>query len=63
MAGRLEMELLISRVHDAAELWQVVFAPIPDTGTHARLRRLLEGGQSGLLAVLGTSTTLAALCA
>jgi transcriptional regulator with XRE-family HTH domain len=42
VAGRLEVEMQLFRVHDEAELWYVVFAPVAGSGTQARLRELIR---------------------
>ena len=57
IAGRIEFELHVSRVHDPAELWQVVFTPVPETGTADRLRQLLERIAPRLLAVVSTASS------
>jgi transcriptional regulator with XRE-family HTH domain len=52
LVGRLEIELHVFRVHDPAELWQVTFAPVPETGTAELLRQLVRQGCAGLRQVV-----------
>ena len=59
-AGPLEIDLHVFRVHDGSELWQVVFAPVPGTGTRERLRRLIDEQSIGLLAILSLAPLMLA---
>jgi transcriptional regulator with XRE-family HTH domain len=57
VVGALELELHVFRVHDPAELWQVVFTPVPETGTAERFRQLLERNAPRLLTVLSAASS------
>ena len=53
IVGRLDVERHVLRILDPAELWQVMFVPVPGTESAARLRRLT----TDCLAALGTIVT------
>lgn len=60
--GCLQVEMHLFRVHDPAELWQVIVAPQPGTGTDARLRQLIARTCTALTTVLcGAGATATAM--
>jgi transcriptional regulator with XRE-family HTH domain len=62
VVGCLQVNMHLMRVHNPAELWQVIVTPQPGTGADARLRQLVKLSYGTLASILcSASAAMAAL--